>query len=158
MGSGRSRTCRAVAHGCAFPRDGRLFSPLWMRAIALADHHVSSLAVDPTHALPLAEQPPADLRHLQEARADDTPNLSHRACCPSASSPDAAVLIMLIEAVLKPGVSRKPLGWLAIAGAAAAGLAAGISFVSASSPPSAAAYRSIPSASFSTCLSPLSSS
>jgi NADH-quinone oxidoreductase subunit N len=35
----------------------------------------------------------------------------------------AAVLIMLIEAVLKPGASRKPLGWLAIAGAVAAGLA-----------------------------------
>jgi NADH-quinone oxidoreductase subunit N len=35
----------------------------------------------------------------------------------------AAVLIMLIEAVLKPGVSRKPLGWLAIAGSIAAGLA-----------------------------------
>jgi len=27
----------------------------------------------------------------------------------------AGVLIMLIEAVLKPGTSRKPLGWLAIA-------------------------------------------
>ncbi len=28
----------------------------------------------------------------------------------------AGVLIMLIEAVLKPGTSRKPLGWLAIVG------------------------------------------
>jgi NADH-quinone oxidoreductase subunit N len=35
----------------------------------------------------------------------------------------AAVLIMLLEAVFKPGTSRKPLGWLAIAGAVAAGLA-----------------------------------
>jgi NADH-quinone oxidoreductase subunit N len=34
-----------------------------------------------------------------------------------------AILIMLIEAVLKPGASRKPLGWLAIVGATAAGLA-----------------------------------
>jgi len=33
------------------------------------------------------------------------------------------VLIMLIESVLKPGTSRKPLGWLAIAGTAAAGVA-----------------------------------
>ncbi len=32
-----------------------------------------------------------------------------------------AVLIMLIEAVLKPGTSRKPLGWLAIAGTIATG-------------------------------------
>jgi len=32
------------------------------------------------------------------------------------------VLIMLAEPVLKPGVSRKPLGWLAIAGAVLAGL------------------------------------
>ena len=32
-----------------------------------------------------------------------------------------AVLIMLIEAVLKPATSRKPLGWLAIAGAVATG-------------------------------------
>jgi len=32
------------------------------------------------------------------------------------------VLIMLIEAVLKPATSRKPLGWLAIAGATASGL------------------------------------
>ena len=32
------------------------------------------------------------------------------------------VLIVLIEAVLKPAVSRKPLGWLAIAGATATGL------------------------------------
>jgi NADH-quinone oxidoreductase subunit N len=32
------------------------------------------------------------------------------------------VLIILIEAVLKPSTSRKPLGWLAIAGAAASGL------------------------------------
>jgi NADH-quinone oxidoreductase subunit N len=32
------------------------------------------------------------------------------------------VLIMLIEAVLKPGTSRKPLGWLAIAGTTASGL------------------------------------
>jgi NADH-quinone oxidoreductase subunit N len=31
------------------------------------------------------------------------------------------VLIMLVEAVLKPGTSRKPLGWLAIAGTTAAG-------------------------------------
>src|ERR1035437_6899938 len=31
------------------------------------------------------------------------------------------VLIMLIEAVLKPGTSRKPLGWLAIAGTTATG-------------------------------------
>jgi NADH-quinone oxidoreductase subunit N len=35
----------------------------------------------------------------------------------------AAILIMLIEAVLKPGNSRKPLGWLAIVGATAAGIA-----------------------------------
>jgi NADH-quinone oxidoreductase subunit N len=35
------------------------------------------------------------------------------------------VLIMLVEAVLKPGTSRKPLGWLAIVGTAAAGLASG---------------------------------
>jgi NADH-quinone oxidoreductase subunit N len=35
----------------------------------------------------------------------------------------AGVLIMLIEAVLKPGTSRKPLGWLAILGTVAAGLA-----------------------------------
>jgi NADH-quinone oxidoreductase subunit N len=35
----------------------------------------------------------------------------------------AAVLIMLIEAVLKPASSRKPLGWLAIVGAIAAGFA-----------------------------------
>jgi NADH-quinone oxidoreductase subunit N len=35
----------------------------------------------------------------------------------------AGVLVMLIEAVLKPGTSRKPLGWLAIAGTLAAGLA-----------------------------------
>jgi NADH-quinone oxidoreductase subunit N len=34
----------------------------------------------------------------------------------------AGVLIMLIEPVLKPARSRKPLGWLAIAGAVAAGL------------------------------------
>ena len=34
-----------------------------------------------------------------------------------------AVLIMLVEAVLKPGSTRKPLGWLAIAGTAAAGVA-----------------------------------
>jgi len=33
-----------------------------------------------------------------------------------------AVLIMLIEAVLKPGTTRKPLGWLAIAGAVATGV------------------------------------
>jgi NADH-quinone oxidoreductase subunit N len=33
------------------------------------------------------------------------------------------VLIMLVEAVLKPDNSRKPLGWLAIAGTVAAGLA-----------------------------------
>jgi len=32
------------------------------------------------------------------------------------------VLVMLIEAVLKPGTSRKPLGWLAIAGTTASGL------------------------------------
>jgi NADH-quinone oxidoreductase subunit N len=32
------------------------------------------------------------------------------------------VLIILIEAVLKPGTSRKPLGWLAIAGSTASGL------------------------------------
>lgn len=32
-----------------------------------------------------------------------------------------AVLVMLIEAVLKPGTSRKPLGWLAIAGTIATG-------------------------------------
>jgi NADH-quinone oxidoreductase subunit N len=32
------------------------------------------------------------------------------------------VLIILIEAVLKPGTSRKPLGWLAIAGTTASGL------------------------------------
>jgi NADH-quinone oxidoreductase subunit N len=32
-----------------------------------------------------------------------------------------AVLIMLIEAVLKPGTSRKPLGWLAIAGTTVTG-------------------------------------
>ena len=32
------------------------------------------------------------------------------------------VLIMLIEAVLKPGASRKPLGWLAIAGTTSTGL------------------------------------
>ncbi len=32
-----------------------------------------------------------------------------------------AILIMLIEAVLKPATSRKPLGWLAIAGASATG-------------------------------------
>jgi NADH-quinone oxidoreductase subunit N len=31
------------------------------------------------------------------------------------------VLIMLVEAVLKPATSRKPLGWLAIAGTTAAG-------------------------------------
>jgi NADH-quinone oxidoreductase subunit N len=36
----------------------------------------------------------------------------------------AGVLVMLVEAVLKPGTSRKPLGWLAIFGTAAAGLAA----------------------------------
>lgn len=35
----------------------------------------------------------------------------------------AGVLIMLIEAVLKPNVSRKPLGWLAILATAAAGVA-----------------------------------
>jgi NADH-quinone oxidoreductase subunit N len=35
----------------------------------------------------------------------------------------AGILIMLIEAVLKPGTSRKPLGWLAIAGTFAAGVA-----------------------------------
>jgi NADH-quinone oxidoreductase subunit N len=35
----------------------------------------------------------------------------------------AGVLIMLVEAVLKPGTSRKPLGWLAILGTLAAGLA-----------------------------------
>jgi NADH-quinone oxidoreductase subunit N len=34
----------------------------------------------------------------------------------------AGVLIMLIEAVLKPGTSRKPLGWLAILGTVAAGV------------------------------------
>jgi len=34
----------------------------------------------------------------------------------------AGILIMLIESVLKPGVSRKPLGWLAILGTAVAGL------------------------------------
>jgi NADH-quinone oxidoreductase subunit N len=33
----------------------------------------------------------------------------------------AGVLVMLVEPVLKPGASRKPLGWLAIAGAVAAG-------------------------------------
>ncbi len=33
----------------------------------------------------------------------------------------AGVLIMLIEAVLKPGTSRKPLGWLAIAATIATG-------------------------------------
>jgi NADH-quinone oxidoreductase subunit N len=33
------------------------------------------------------------------------------------------VLVMLIEAVLKPGASRKPLGWLAILGTVGAGLA-----------------------------------
>jgi NADH-quinone oxidoreductase subunit N len=33
------------------------------------------------------------------------------------------ILIMLIEAMLKPGASRKPLGWLAILGAIAAGAA-----------------------------------
>ena len=31
------------------------------------------------------------------------------------------VLIMLIEPLLKPGASRKPLGWLAIAGTTATG-------------------------------------
>jgi len=35
----------------------------------------------------------------------------------------AGVLIMLIEAVLKPGASRKPLGWLAILGTVASALA-----------------------------------
>ncbi len=35
----------------------------------------------------------------------------------------AGVLIMLVEAVLKPGTSRKPLGWLAILGTVGAGLA-----------------------------------
>src|ERR1019366_2653341 len=35
----------------------------------------------------------------------------------------AGVLIMLVEAVLKPGTSRKPLGWVAIFGTMAAGLA-----------------------------------
>jgi NADH-quinone oxidoreductase subunit N len=35
----------------------------------------------------------------------------------------AGVLIMLIEAVLKPGTSRKPLGWLAIVATVAAGVA-----------------------------------
>jgi NADH-quinone oxidoreductase subunit N len=35
----------------------------------------------------------------------------------------AGVLVMLIEAVLKPTASRKPLGWLAIVAAVAAGLA-----------------------------------
>ena len=33
----------------------------------------------------------------------------------------AGVLIMLIEAGLKPGTSRKPLGWLAILSAVATG-------------------------------------
>ncbi|HEY4378763.1 MAG TPA: NADH-quinone oxidoreductase subunit N [Acidobacteriaceae bacterium] len=33
------------------------------------------------------------------------------------------VLVMLVEAILKPGSSRKPLGWLAILGTAAAGIA-----------------------------------
>ena len=32
------------------------------------------------------------------------------------------ILIMMIEAVLEPGTSRKPLGWLAIAGTTASGL------------------------------------
>jgi len=35
----------------------------------------------------------------------------------------AGVLIMLVEAVLKPGTSRKPLGWVAIFGTMAAGIA-----------------------------------
>jgi NADH-quinone oxidoreductase subunit N len=35
----------------------------------------------------------------------------------------AGVLVMLVEAVLKPGTSRKPLGWLAIAGTVLAGFA-----------------------------------
>ena len=34
------------------------------------------------------------------------------------------ILVMLVEAVLKPATSRKPLGWLAIVGTAAAGFAA----------------------------------
>jgi NADH-quinone oxidoreductase subunit N len=35
----------------------------------------------------------------------------------------AGILVMLIEAVLKPATSRKPLGWLAILGACASGIA-----------------------------------
>ena len=35
----------------------------------------------------------------------------------------AAILIMLVEAILKPGTSRKPLGWLAIVGSISAGFA-----------------------------------
>ena len=35
----------------------------------------------------------------------------------------AGVLVMLIEAMLKPAASRKPLGWLAIAATVAAGIA-----------------------------------
>ncbi|MGD0797176.1 MAG: NADH-quinone oxidoreductase subunit N [Acidobacteriaceae bacterium] len=35
----------------------------------------------------------------------------------------AGILIMLIESVLKPGASRKPLGWLAVLGTIAAGFA-----------------------------------
>jgi NADH-quinone oxidoreductase subunit N len=43
------------------------------------------------------------------------------ALLPEYVSTATAVLIMLIEAVLKPGTSRKPLGWLAILGATATG-------------------------------------
>ena len=56
---------------------------------------------------------------------------------------------MLVEALLKPGGGRKPLGWLAILGTAAAGI---ISYYqtpgSARSPPSAAPSRSMPSRHF----------
>ena len=38
----------------------------------------------------------------------------------------AGVVIMLIEAVLKPNTSRKPLGWLAIAATVAPALSVGI--------------------------------
>jgi len=63
----------------------------------------------------------------------------------------AGVLIMLIEAVLKPGTSRKPLGWLAIAATVITGCIGWFQIRLGTSARSADRFRSIASASSSTC-------
>ena len=101
-----------------------LFSPLWMRAIDTLRRSRWPIASHPRQALPHADNPqPADdfARNSPRRRAPMNLPASVIALLPEYILTLTGVLIMLIEAVLKPGTSRKPLGWLAIAGTTAAG-------------------------------------